>query len=259
MRINDIAAYFKLRRLTDNPWEIVRFREHKSDADRQLSVRLHSGVEVGLRGGKQDYHVFAAIFVQDEYRLDGRPHFDTVLDIGANVGLFAARVAPLAGRVISYEPFAENFAQLEQNARELKNVTCVYAAITDKVGTVQLAAPSDPAMSGRVSLFDDPVDGKVAEVPAVDLARALEDHGIDRCDLLKIDVEGAEYDILHAAAGETLARVDRIYGEYHDVNPEDPRTRIDHFEAFLKGEGFAVEVLPHRRKPNLGLFFACRP
>jgi FkbM family methyltransferase len=258
MRIEDIAAYFKLRRLTDNPWEIVRFRSRKSDADQQLSVRFRTGVNIGLRGGKQDYHVFNRIFVRDEYRLDGRPRFENVLDVGANVGLFAARVAPLAGRVICYEPFGENFAQLQDNTARLDNVTSVLAAVTDARGTVQLPAPSDPSMSGRVSLFDEPADGKYEEVAAVDLAGAMDDHGFERCDLLKIDVEGAEYDILHAAAGETLARVDRIYGEYHDVQPEDPRTRIENFEVFLKDEGFVVEVQPSRRKNNLGLFFACR-
>jgi hypothetical protein len=42
------------------------------------------------------------------------------------------------------------------------------------------------------------------------------------------------------------------------VAPEVPRTRIDAFAGFLRSRGYNVEVEPHRRKPNLGLFFATR-
>ena len=66
-------------------------------------------------------------------------------------------------------------------------------------------------------------------------------------------------DALAGASDATLARVARIHGEYHDVAPEDPRTRIDAFANFLRARGCAVEVVPHPRKPNLGLFFAARP
>ncbi len=97
------------------------------------------------------------------------------------------------------------------------------------------------------------------EVPARSLDEVFARNAIEACDLLKIDVEGSEYAILHGASDATLARVARIHGEYHDVAPEDPRTRIDAFADFLRSRGYAVEVVPHPRKPNLGLFFAARP
>ena len=65
--------------------------------------------------------------------------------------------------------------------------------------------------------------------------------------------------ILHAAGEATLARIARIHGEYHDVAPADPRTRIDAFSALLRERGYQIGARPRRRKPNLGLFFATRP
>ena len=96
------------------------------------------------------------------------------------------------------------------------------------------------------------------EVPARTLDDLFERHEIDACDLMKIDVEGAEYDILHAASDDTLARIRRIHGEYHNVNPENPETRIDHFASFLRSKQFDLDVLPHQRRDNHGLFFAVR-
>ena len=97
------------------------------------------------------------------------------------------------------------------------------------------------------------------DVPALTLHDLFERHGIDSCDLLKVDVEGQEYDILYACGAQDLARVRRIHGEYHDVEPDNPRSRSDHFEAFLRSHGFQVQLRPHRRKPNHGLFSAIRP
>jgi len=51
----------------------------------------------------------------------------------------------------------------------------------------------------------------------------------------------------------------RAKGEYHNVSPDDPRTRIQKFRLFLEEKGYEVEVIPHRRKENFGMFFASKP
>ena len=81
---------------------------------------------------------------------------------------------------------------------------------------------------------------------------------VGEIDLLKIDIEGGEYDVLYPAV-DLLPRIRRIHGEYHDVRAEDPRTRIDNFEVFLKDHGFTNLVVErHKKMPNHGMFFASR-
>jgi FkbM family methyltransferase len=207
--------------------------------------------------------LFHRIFLRDEYRLDALSgeRLGTVLDLGANVGLFSVRVSQLAERVIAYEPFPENYAQLELNVRERPNVETVRVAVSDKSGWLQLYTPQNAGQSGIYSAYGDKgaaLSGDSVRVPSVRLDELFEKHEIRSCDLLKIDVEGAEYAILYAASEATLARIRSISGEYHDVRADDPSTRIDRFSKHLREAGFCVEIAPHRKKPNHGTFTATR-
>ncbi len=261
MRLADWSDYRRLRSMAENPWEIVRFRKRRGPG-RVLEVRLRDGRRFRLRGDRQDFHVFHRIFLRDEYRLDGVPPraWDTVVDLGGNVGLFALRAVPLARRVICYEPAAENLPCLEENLRGTRALV-VPEAVDRRSGRVPLYRPVSRGQSGRFSLHPR-VGGLDAEPHAVVAATSLDElfarHEIDRCDLLKLDVEGAEYGILRGAAVETLAVVREIRGEYHDVEPRHPEDRVEVLVEGLRGHGFSVEVTPHRRKPNRGLFFARR-
>ena len=57
---------------------------------------------------------------------------------------------------------------------------------------------------------------------------------------------------------ELVPRIKRIHGECHNVNAQDPRTRIENFETFLRQAGFTVDILRHAKKDNHGMFFATR-
>jgi FkbM family methyltransferase len=267
MRIADFTDYWTLRGIAENPWEIVRFRKRgrRSNAPRELEVRFLDGRSFFLRAGQTDFHVFNRIFVRDEYELDPvrAGSWDTVIDIGANVGTFACRVAKNARRVICFEPAPASFAQLERNTRQFEGVEAVREAVAGAPGLVRLHRPRDGRQSDSFTFFPEPGLGAEGfddadEVTATTLDALLVKHGVDRCDLLKIDAEGAEYEIFHATSDATLARIQRITGEYHDVQPDDPRTRIAHFAAHLESKGFAVETKPSKRRRNHGLFFARR-
>ncbi|MBU0755091.1 MAG: FkbM family methyltransferase [Planctomycetes bacterium] len=262
MRPEDIQDYFKLRRFATNPWEIVRFRKGQRRG-KLLEVKMRNGPPLFIRGGRTDFHIFHRIFLRDEYRVSAQPpqSWNCVVDLGANVGILSTRASLLARRVISYEPFPGNFAQLRKNVDQRTQVTAVQEAVAGEPGSMRLFRPRNDAESGSYSSFaeeSEALSETFDEVTAVTLDQIFEDHKIDCCDLLKMDVEGQEYEILHAAGDATWARIDRIHGEYHNVRPEDPRTRIDHFKAFLQSKGFVVETVPHRRKPNHGMFYAQR-
>jgi FkbM family methyltransferase len=261
VRLEDLRDWWTLRRLAENPWETVRFRETRRPGQ-VLEVRLRARPPLHLRADASDFHVFHRIFLRDEYRLARLPaRLGCVLDIGANVGLFAARIAPRAGRVVCYEPVPENFAVLRQNLAAWPSVTAHCEAVAAASGKLRIFRPASAALSGRHSACAD-ASAHLSEGWDEARARSLDEvfarDGIETCDLLKIDVEGSEYAILHAASETTWARIARIHGEYHDVAPDDPRTRVEAFAAFLRARGYTVELAPHRRKPNLGLFFATR-
>jgi FkbM family methyltransferase len=248
LRTEDLRDYWKLRRDARNAWETVRFRKTRRP-DGVLEVRWRDGrPPLFVPGGGMYYHVFHRIFLRDEYRI-GRRGWGCVLDLGANLGFFSARVAPRAQRVIAYEPMQINWDLLRRNTTGFAHVEGVRAGVAAARGRVRLDFATGACAGGDVA-------GETIETVSLDDVFAA--HEIGRCDLLKIDVEGMEYEILDAASPEVLGRIAEIRAEYHDVKPDDPRTRINNFEAFLCARGFAVEVVPHPRKPNHGMLFATR-
>ncbi|MGD8524521.1 MAG: FkbM family methyltransferase [Desulfobacterales bacterium] len=209
-----------------------------------------------------DYHMFHRIFLRDEYRLAAVPlsSWECAVDLGANVGIFSFRVAGLAQKVFSYEPFSGNKEQLEKNLKPCKNITVIHKAVAGKPGMIRLFMPENERSTGSYSSFADlgVTTESYLEVPSVTLNQIFIDHKIDRCDLLKIDIEGQEYEVLHSTDDDVLSRTMRIHGEYHNVEPDNPITRIQDLARFLNSKGYQVEVIPHKRKSNHGLFYATR-
>ncbi len=256
----DIRQYVKLRRCVRNAWHVARRRHDRTG---ELAVKLRSGITLHLRGACQDYTTFDRIFLRDEYHLkeyEAEVH-GTVVDLGANVGIFAARIAPQAARVICYEPMQSNFSQLEKNLGGLAHVTRVHAAVGDAGGTARIFQPRDTRISGGFTQY--PHEALHAaegyeEMPIVTLDQVFAQHDIRACDLLKVDTEGAEYAILYGASDETLARIRRISGEYHRLEHGGAHTHIKALCAHLSARGFVVTLLPKRGMENHGLFFAAR-
>ena len=261
MRITDISDWFLLRRLVTSPLTVMRFRRNP-DPSAELELRLREAPSLYLRGGRSDFHMFHRIYLRDEYKLNsvGEGRLGCVVDLGGNVGLFSARVAPYAERVVACEPVPENFAQLKRNTQEFSNVVAVNAAVAAESGTMRIFLPRTTKRSGSSSAHLDPGHDPDSfhDARAVSFETLLQEHKISRCDLLKIDVEGSEYEILHSLSESAWECIQRIHGEYHDVGPEDPRTRWENCEAFIRSKGFRVQSAPHRHKPNHVMFFAER-
>lgn len=137
-----------------------------------------------------------------------------VLNVGANVGIYAlamAQLAGLSGEVHAFEPAPETHRALLANlywnqSRGLvgPNVHCHQLALSDAAGTVKLFHyPSHLQRSMFAQAADQPYD----EVRAATLDSWLAERKVERVDLIWIDVEGAETLVLRGAA-ELLARAD---------------------------------------------------
>jgi FkbM family methyltransferase len=245
-----------------NAWEVLRSRR-KQRHGQTIEVRLRDGHRFYLPGGKRDFRMFTRIYVQDEHRVarlrDAR--WECVVDLGANAGYFATLVGSRARRVICYEPIPENFVQLQKNTESWPNIIAVCQAVHGTRSTIRLYHAAKGGTTGRYSTY--PVPGvhlpeTFTEVPAVTLDDVFDQHQIVLCDLLKIDVEGAEYEVLYAARDTTLSKIQRICGEYHDTQSDDPTIEIGALSAFLRSKGFEVEVAPRRKHRKHGPFFATR-
>lgn len=260
MRLRYFSDALQLRRIVRNPWQVALFRE-KREPGAQLEVRFRRQPALRLRSGFPDHHMFHRIFLRDEYHLGavGERRWGTVIDLGGNVGVFSARVAPWADRVLTFEPVPENYETLASNLAEYPSVTALQCGVSDEAGALTMHRPKDRTLSGVYSAHES-LDGDLLgletfEVPVTTLDTVFDEHAIDKCDLLKIDIEGHEYAVLMSASRATLSRIDKISGEYHCIG-DGPK--MSDLQAWLEDHGFGVDLEPHRRKQEHGMFFASR-
>lgn len=156
------------------------------------------------------------VFIRRDYPV-GRSS-RTIIDAGANIGafsLYAARSAPGA-RVIALEPFPATFDRLAAHvgaSRAAGRISCRPWALARADGRRSMDGSS--MASQFRSLLDDRTEQPRVGVEAVTLATLWERERLDRVDLLKLDIEGTEYELIGATPVEVLRRIEAIAMEYH--------------------------------------------
>jgi FkbM family methyltransferase len=134
-----------------------------------------------------------------------------VFDVGAYVGFHTvlAALANPGGRVHAFEPQAVVFERLERNValNGLDNVVCRRVAATDREGTVELTTDRGLPMSSTLApgFLARTEHTFSVEVSAMSLDRYVEEQGITKVDLVKIDTETTEPAVIRGMA-RTLAR-----------------------------------------------------
>lgn len=248
------------RRPFENLRDLFRLRRHVLHPLRALTERhyrgrpylgtlaFRHGPVIRYRVGTTDRHIAWTTFLRDEYRVGRLPagrRLGCVVDIGAQIGTFAALVAGKAERVLAFEPVPANAALLRQNVAAFPHVEVVEAAVTDREGTLTLHL-SENNTGGHSAFRAAGLDeGRAVEVRCVPLRAALDARGIATVDLLKLDCEGAEHTVLAALERDGLDRVRALAMEYHELAPgAAPTATGEQLVALLERNGFAVEVVP---------------
>jgi FkbM family methyltransferase len=224
--------------------------------------RLKDGPRIHMRGAPSlDWETVYEIFRLHQYDtgLDPR-HVRRVVDVGANVGyscLLWCWQFPQA-RVLAYEPHPTHHRILE---RQLKangyadRVTVVPAAATSRASTSFLV-DADRCSTVVASSSAAPAGQGVVRIDTVDF---FETAGPEPIDLLKIDIEGGEYELMQDPRFDELAlRVGAVLMEWHKLTPE--HLGPEWCANRLRGLGFDVQVLtPIAPGERTGLLLAKRP
>lgn len=181
-----------------------------------------------------------------------------ILDIGGHIGTFELYVRALQERVpiYVYEPLLENYEVLKANIKtnHLKEVFPSQQAVAGQVGDITLHL-SDNNHNNSIHTPYSEDNKKTVKVQATTLERIFHKHRITHCDLLKIDCEGAEYEIFENTPTEIFAKIGAIFMEYHEHFGRSHKELVKMLEA----QGFKVKNhQPSRYSKTLGTIFLSR-
>lgn len=186
---------------------------------------------------------YLEIFLQREYDFATSEAMPLIFDCGGNVGLSALRFKQCYphSRVIVFEADPAIAAVLQANITMLglQQVTVVCAAVWDKIGSVLFAA--DQADGGHITQ-----QSAGQQVPSIRLA----DYINQPVHLLKLDIEGAEYDVLHdlCHSGQ-ISLVQKLICEFH--GSAENRHRLGAVLASLQQQGFRTTFTYARSAPDM--------
>jgi FkbM family methyltransferase len=165
-----------------------------------------------------------------------------VIDIGANIGAFSLFAAsrPKTKRVLAFEPMHETFCRLVDNVTKSgsgERIVCVHSAVGSRSGFVQMILGAS-SMQHRTSDINEKALESEPMVPAVSLASIFDQYDVVKCSLLKIDCEGAEYEIL-----ENLPRIyfDKICAIRLEIHRRSDGRMPEELFRFIESHGFRVD------------------
>ncbi len=185
-------------------------------------LRLNNGLTFSVRPGTLDAYILLEIFGDRIYLrdLDALKRSKRIMDVGAHIGSFTIQAASLCpeATVFSFEPVEDNFNLLKSNIElnKIQNIRFFKKGISSKTGnqSFYVKLTND---SSRLSLRADEREENFRKITieTLSLQEAIKQNHLNTIDFLKMDVEGAEYDILFSTPPEIIKKIRYLAMEWH--------------------------------------------
>jgi len=278
---NELAAYVVPKRLSQPLWLAKSL------------YTLPDGSPVAHLNKNETDYIYNEIFVLQAYLRHGITirDGDCIVDAGANIGLFTVFLSRLARglKIFSFEPNPAAFDCLKANAESLDaTVRCFQLGLSrenksaemtffegfsllsgfyadpDKerevvktyVWNQELESPDSTRFATEIGeMIDGRFHAKTLSAQLRTLSSVISEHGIDRIDLLKINVEKSELDVLDGLGPEDWSRIQQMVIEV------DEQEKLELVTSLVERNGFEVlvEQDPLLRKTELCYVYAIRP
>ncbi|GAA0880877.1 hypothetical protein GCM10009119_38470 [Algoriphagus jejuensis] len=191
--------------------------------------------KMDIRYFDSDLRVFYQIFIEENYYFFPEGFAPKIIiDAGANVGYSAIWFSErfVSSKIIALEPEINNFKILKSNTENWKDIVCVDQALWFEDSELFFKNPKGLSWSFEITSKPNSSSPKVR---AISIPSLMHDHKIEKIDLLKIDIEGAEYELFNNSPDLWLPFVESIFIETHDKKIPGTSDLVD---AVLKKAGF---------------------
>lgn len=238
-----------------------KFAYHFSKiAPRNFNVRINlkNGLKFIVRARTMDRSVIKEVWIKNIYNKYGIKvnEGDTIIDIGAHIGVFSIYAAELnkTGKIYAFEPFIDNFRILENHKiiNNKENLFIYNKGISDREGIQTLYLSPDNNTGGHSLHLKNHSDKKI-EIETMTLSDFCDREKINKIDFLKMDCEGAEFEILKY--DETvLQKVNKIVMECHPYE----NNSVESIAIILERNGFKVTKESNNSPNGIEMLYAMK-
>ncbi len=204
--------------------------------------KLRNGLIYKLRGGSTDRFILNEVWLHKSYTPKGFEikSKDIVVDIGAHAGIFTILASYYAkqGQVYAFEPFKENYNLLLENINlnKIKNIQVFNKAVSDSSGKLKfyISTSKNKGQNSAYKLGESQKEISVDKISFKDFLKT-----IPKIDFLKVDCEGAEYEILFSLSKKELEKIKKISMEFHNYG----KYTGEDLAKFLHKNNFKIKLV----------------
>ena len=234
-------------------------------------MNLPNDLEIYYLGKEETEFIYREIFIEQQYLQHGITinDNDCIFDIGANIGLFSLYLSRLQQplKILAFEPIKPIFEVLQANVNlhSLNDIISLHNYGLGSENISETVFTFYPNMAGnsttrpqekleqreimKMALERDMVDRlfqsqeTIGEIKT--LSSVINSLAIESIDLLKIDVEGEEYEVLRGIEPNDWSKIKQIVLEIHDLGD-----RINRAKSLLESQKFQVTVEHNNLVPD---------
>ncbi len=255
-------------------WLLRKMAHRNINENKEYIVPMSLGHQIKLRPTKRYLeNVIYSGQYHDENIFFIKPLIEegaVILDIGANIGLYTCAYAEYFKekniKIYAIEAVETNYKILNENIRlnQFSNIKSFHLALGKEEGELEFNLPSKDFVGNAVGAnINKEQSGYVSKVKMITLDSFAKEQGLERCDFLKIDVEGAEYFIFEGGRNFLEKCRPVIEAEYNAYWLEQVKisfndfaeffTELDYLCAIERDSNFEIIENPQTYQVNEGL------
>lgn len=231
MKIRKILGRYK--KLKKTGISIAEIASLIKKPDGKVAVNIY-GKKIKVNSAFWFLHGLEELFIEETYKFNSSSDSPRIIDCGANTGLSIIYFKRLFthAKITAFEPDSNIFELLQENLNTFgyNDVELVNKAIWNENGSIKFLASG--GVGGRISENESE---QTIEMPTFRLKDLLD----EKIDFLKIDIEGAEFEVIKDCASK-LKNVENLFIEYHSL--EKNEQKLDEILKIMKDSGFKYYI-----------------